>query len=128
LTRLIRFRTNNFDISSERSNPINPIPGESLLLWLADRAKPRTSVSPPAPEDWGWYSTVEWGGRCYMLGSSASPEDGGESEWVLQVVKTRTLQEKIFGREHMAADDACANFFQDLLENELGFGGVTADP
>jgi hypothetical protein len=70
---------------------------------------------------------VEWDGRAYMLGSSASPEDGGDYEWVLQVVKTRSFKEKLFGRERMSADDACANFFQDLLEKEPSFEGVTAD-
>ncbi len=128
MARVIRFRTAKFDVSAERPNPINPIPGESLLLWLAAQATPRALVSPPAPEDWGWYAMVTWVGRRYMLGSSASAEGDGDIEWVLQVVKSRSMIEKLFGRERMALDDACASFFQDLLETESSFIGVTADP
>jgi hypothetical protein len=34
---VLRFTTALFDVSKERENPINPIPGESLLLWLKDK-------------------------------------------------------------------------------------------
>ena len=128
MTRVIRFRAAKFDVSAEHPNPINPIPGESLLLWLAVQAKPRALVSPPAPEDWGWYAIVNWAGRRYMLGSSASAEGDGGHEWVLQVVKSRSMIEKLLGRERMAFDDSCASFFQGLLETEPSFIGVSADP
>jgi hypothetical protein len=124
---LIRFITAKFDVSVERRNPINPIPGESLLLWLADKASPKAAVSVPRAEDWGWYSLVEWSGRQYMLGSSASPE-GDEYEWVLQIDKHRSLVEKLLGRERMLIDDPCARFFQQLLEEEPSFKGVVVDP
>ena len=39
MAHVIRFRTDKFDVSKERPNPINPIPGESLLLWLRERAR-----------------------------------------------------------------------------------------
>ena len=58
MTRVIRFLTAKFDVSAERLNPINPIPGESLLLWLREQARPHFELSHPEPEDWGWYSFV----------------------------------------------------------------------
>src|SRR6185436_10230051 len=98
MARVVRFNTAKFDVSKERPNPINPIPGESLLLWLRDQARPDVAVSEPDTEDWGWYSYVEWKGRTYMLGSSASDAEGGEREWVLQIEKHRSVGEKILGR------------------------------
>jgi len=125
---VIRFATSLFDVTRERPNPINPIAGESLLRWLRERARPRFEISEPDAEDWGWYASVRFDGRAYMLGASASDgEDGGEREWVLQVIKQRSLGEKLLGRARMAENDACALFFKGLLENEASFKGVTVD-
>ncbi len=128
MTRVIRFNTARFDVAKERPNPINPIPGESLLLWLRERAKPHVEVTEPDAEDWGWYSFVDWKGRQYLLGSSASDEDSGQREWILQIDKQRSVKETLMGREKMAADDDCAQFFQQLLEDEPSFTSVSVDP
>ena len=84
MAHVIRFRTAKFDVSKERPNPINPIPGESLLLWLRARAHLEVAVSEIDAEDWGWYSSVEWKGRSYVLGSSASEDDSGDREQLLE--------------------------------------------
>jgi hypothetical protein len=128
MARVIRFNTSKFDVSAERPNPINPIPGESLLLWLREQAKPHADISPPEAEDWGWYSFIDWKGRQYLLGSSASDDDGSEREWVLQIDKHRSLKEKFTGREKMAGDDECARFLHGLLVREPSFKGVSVDP
>ena len=128
MTRVVRFTTAKFDVSKERPNPINPIPGESLLLWLRDQARPGVAVSEPDAEDWGWYSHVEWKGRKYMLGSSASDEEGGEREWILQIERHRSVAEKILGRAKMDKDDECAAYFQRLLEDEASFKRLSVDP
>ncbi len=85
-------------------------------------------MSEPDAEDWGWYSSVEWKGRLYMIGSSASEEEGGEREWILQIDKHRSVKEKLFGSEKMAQDDECARYFQRLLEGEGSFNAVSVDP
>lgn len=128
MARVIRFRTAKFDVSQERPNPVNPIPGESLLLWLKERARPDVAVSEPDAEDWGWYASVEWQGCLYLLGASADEDDQGEWEWILQIEKQRSLMEKILGREKMSKDDECAQYFQRLLESEPGFQDVSIDP
>ena len=128
MARVIRFNTSKFDVSQERPNPINPIAGESLLLWLRERAKPHALLSEPDTEDWGWYSVVDWKGREYMLGSCASDETDGEREWILQVVKQQSFKEKLLGREKMGSDDECAQFFQKILEQESAFKAVSVDP
>lgn len=125
--RVIRFTTALLDVTKERPNPINPIAGESLLLWLREKARPGFDVSEPDAEDWGWYSSVVHRGRAYLLGASASDEEGAEREWILQIVKQRSFLEKFLGREKMSADDECARFFQALLENEPGFRNVSVD-
>ena len=108
MTRVIRFKTAKFDVSKERPNPINPISGESLLLWLRERVRPDLAMSEPDAEDWGWYAFVQWRGRSYLLGSIAYDEENGEREWLLQIDKYRSLTEKLFGRAKMSKDDECA--------------------
>ena len=128
MARVLRFYTTAFDVSRERPNPINPIPGESLLLWLREQAKDAIEVSEPAAEDWGWYSSAEWKGRNYLLGASASDqEENGQREWVLQIDKHRSLTEKLLGRATMSQDDECAQYFQGLIEQEASFQGVSVD-
>ena len=125
---VIRFHTALFDVSKERPNPINPIGGESLLLWLAEKLSGRLPLTRPDTEDWGWYSTVDVTGRRYMLGSSASEEEAeGVREWVLQIVKHRSVTERLFGREPMIADDACVGLLLDVLRSEPAFLGITLE-
>ncbi len=126
--RVIRFTTSFFDVAKERPNPINPIPGESLLLWLREKSRPRMQVSGPDAEDWGWYASVVFDGRGYMLGASASDDENGEREWVLQIVKHRSFVEKLLGREKLTEGDACVSFFQSLLAKETNFKSVSVDP
>jgi len=127
MARVIRFMTDKFDISKERPNPINPIPGESLLIWLREQAQSRVPMTDPDAEDWGWYSYADWNGRQYLIGASAS-EDEGELEWILQIDKQRSMKEKLLGREAMAADDECAAYFQALIDAEPAFKSVSTDP
>jgi hypothetical protein len=126
-TVVIRFTTSLFDVTKERPNDINPIYGESLLLWLAERLKGQTAVPKPQTEDWGWYVDIDWKGRPYMLGASASEEENGQREWVLQVVKHRTLKEKLLGKEKMTADDECSAHLMQLLKSEKAFSEVSID-
>ena len=127
--RVIRFTTSTFDVTTERPNPINPIAGESLLKWLRERASAQFALSEPEAEDWGWYASLTHNGRAYMLGSSASDEEeGGEREWVLQIVKQRSFAERLLGRARLAEDDECAAYFERLIREETGFKRVCVDP
>ena len=134
---VVRFTTGLFDVANERPNDINPIHGESLLLWLAEKLKGQVAVPVPQAEDWGWYVDIDWKGRSYMLGASASDEEengqrewvleNGQREWVLQIVKHRTLKERLLGQERMTAEDECAAYLRQLLEQERAFAGVSVD-
>ena len=127
MATVIRFTTSAFDVTRERKNPINPIYGESLLLWITQQIRGRIAIAHPAPEDWGWYADIDWNGRAYMLGAAAMDEEDGQREWVLQIVKHRTLKERLLGREKMRAEDECAAFFRKLVEAEPRFSSVSVD-
>jgi hypothetical protein len=124
---VIRFNTSLFDVAKERPNEINPIYGESLLLWLAEKLKGEVAVPEPQMEDWGWYVDIDWKGRSYMLGASASDEENGQREWVLQIVKHRALKERLLGKEKMTVEDEFSTHLRRLLENEKAFSEVSVD-
>jgi len=124
---VLRFSTQLFDVTKERRNDINPIYGESLLIWLAEQARNTVAIPPPSTEDWGWYSEIDWKGRSYLLGASASLEQSGTTEWVLQIVKHRSLRERLLGKEKMTPDDACLTFFRQLIEHETRFSNLTVE-
>jgi hypothetical protein len=60
-----------------------------------------------------------------MLGASCSDNPTGEKEWVLQVVRFRTLGDRLFGRNKMTRDDECVREVLRLLKTEPAFHGVT---
>ena len=127
MAEVIRFWTRMFDPNKEHPNPYNPIHGESVLLWLAQKTKGNLEISPPDTEDWGWYSHVGWRGRSYMLGVSDGDEEDGLQEWVLQIEKQRSAMERLLGKEKMTPVDECAKFFLKLLESEPEFSKVSVD-
>lgn len=127
MAQVIRFRTTTFDVSKEPLNPINPIAGQSLLLWLKGRAGADLRLTEPSTEDWGWYCEVDWNGRTYLLGASAAEQETEEREWVLQIEKFRSVKEKLLGRAKMGGDDECARYFQRLIESEPSFKEISVD-
>ena len=119
------FWTSLFDISKERPNEINPIPGESLLIWMAAELVDEAAMTSPDMEDWGWYSTLNFEGRSYMIGSVALDErDDGRREWVVQIDKHRSIKERILGRAKLTGDDPCVLMVRELIEHEPEFVDV----
>jgi hypothetical protein len=60
-------------------------------------------------------------------GASASDEESGQREWILQIVKHRSLKERLLGKEKMTAEDECAACLRQLLESEQAFLDVSVD-
>jgi len=116
----ISFRTNRFYVSKEDENPVNPIYGQSLILWLKGNLPDELAITDPETEDWGWYSYVTWKKRRYLIGASS---DDGEY-WVFQAEKQRTMFETLTGREKMQPDDPCLSYFHGLLSTEADFYDV----
>ena len=104
---VLTFRTQRFDIGAEQPNPINPIAGQAVLAWLRPAIQEADyRCSEPAPEDWGWYVGVEGSAGSYLVGASGEPgEPGVDVEWVVQVHRTRSLGDKLRGRNRLATDD-----------------------
>ena len=123
---IITFVTDKFDVTKEDENPINPIYGQSLLLWLKDQVAETILLEKPEAEDWGWYTTINWKGRSYLLGASAMESDNS-FEWVFQVDKNRTIKEKILGREKMDKTDECLLFFKSVFSSEPEFKGISVE-
>jgi len=128
MNEAIYFKTAMFDVTQEDENPINPIYGQSLLLWLKSKLDSTIDIDDPDTEDWGWYSFIIWEGREYIIGSMTYFEEGddpkSELEWVFQIHKTRTFKEKLLGREKMSINDPCFQFFKKIFENEPAINGV----
>ena len=114
---ILEFEKNKFDVSKEDKNTVNPIFGQSLLLWLKQRAGAGIDLSEPDDEDWGWCSDLNWKSRSYLLG--AASDDG--KTWIFQMQKHRSMKEKILGKEKFSEDDEAWQFFLDIIRSEDSF-------
>jgi hypothetical protein len=101
--------------------------GESLLLWLKQALEPKHDIDEPEPEDWGWYAHLVWEGQRFTLGSSASDEEDGEREWVLQVVPQRSLKERLLGRGKVSHEHPLVQYLARVLSQEEAFIGVSVE-
>jgi hypothetical protein len=128
---LISFTTARFDVSSEKPNSINPIAGQSVLLWLREELlSAQYRVTEPDTEDWGWYIDVEGADASYLVGASAdAAEPTPTVEWVVQVHKYRSIKDKVLGRNKMAADDPLFALIERLVrgDNSIEAVSVTRD-
>ena len=129
MAHLVSFRTAKFDVKAEDPNPINPIPGQSVLRWLRDElVKAHYNVTEPSTEDWGWYVDVEGGGAQYLVGASADPEESArEIEWIVQVHKHRSFTEKIRGQNKMAADDPLVALVERIVRADPDITEVSVE-
>jgi hypothetical protein len=129
MAHLISFRTARFDVSKETPNPINPIAGESVLKWLREElAKRQYQATEPDTEDWGWYIEVEGGSGSYLVGASADAQDStADVDWVVQVDKSRSLKEKLLGRNRMTADDPLFALIESIVRADPGIELVSVD-
>jgi len=106
MASLIQFDTAKFDFANEPENPINPIPGESVLRWVKEVLGHDFAIGEPATEDWGWYCDVTKDGVVYLLGASAEPNDDGSWHVMVQVEPHRSMMDRLTGKK--APHDALA--------------------
>jgi hypothetical protein len=131
MAHLISFTTARFDVSAEAPNPINPIAGQSVLLWLrAELLQANYQVTEPDTEDWGWYMDVRDGEVVYLVGASADAEPlDAPVEWIVQVHKHRSITDKLLGRHRMAAADPLFALIERIIraDSRLQQVSVTSD-
>jgi hypothetical protein len=120
MAHLISFKTAAFDVSRERPNDINPIAGQSVLLWLRDGLmNAQYHVTEPDTEDWGWYVDVKGETGSYLVGASAEADAPPPLEWIIQVHKQRSLKDKLLGRNKMEADDPVSTLIERLVRADV---------
>jgi hypothetical protein len=130
MAHLISFKTARFDVSKEKPNEINPIAGQSVLLWLRDAlAKAHYQVTEPETEDWGWYIEVVGAEASYRVGASADATDvASPIEWIVQVHKHRSLKDRVLGRHRMTADDPLFGLIETLVRADDRLTDVDVAP
>ena len=129
MAHVFSFRTARFDVSKETPNRVNPIAGESVLLWLRQELlNAGYDATHPDTEDWGWYIEVEGNGASYLIGASADAQAiESDVDWTLQVEKLRSPKDKLLGRNRMASDDQVAGLVEMLLRADSGIEHVVVD-
>ena len=125
MAHVITFRSSKFDPGMETPNPINPIAGESVLLWLCAQLKDSPyRATTPAAEDWGWYLDVSGAGAAYLVGASADADERGAVDWTIQIHERRSLTDKLMGARKMTADDPLSALVERILRADPDIGEV----
>jgi len=129
MAHIISFRTRKFDVTAETPNPINPIAGQSVLLWLkAELLRADYQVTEPDAEDWGWYMDVTGNDATYLVGASADADGSTpEVEWVIQVHKHRSMKDKLLSRNTMTVDDPLAALIERIIRADPQMSDVSVE-
>jgi hypothetical protein len=129
MPHVITFHTAKFDIKKETPNPINPIAGESVLLWLRERLMAGGyEVDMPDTEDWGWYTRVKKAGAVYLLGATAEADDPGpEIHWIVQIHRQRSLKDKLTGANKMTKEDPLTGAIESILRSDPSITVIEVD-
>ena len=128
MAHLITFRASTFDPRAEPENPINPIAGHGVLVWLRDALRKAGFESgEPDAEDWGWYIDVSGNGATYLVGASGEPDDAGPVDWTIQIHRHRSMTDKLFGRNTHAADDPLTDLVERVVRAAPGFEHIEVD-
>jgi hypothetical protein len=122
MPHVFHFKSAKFDLTKEPPNPINPLGGQGVLFWLRDHLSGSGfTASEPGAEDWGWYIDVMGAGQKYLVGASADAHEpivGETVEWAVQVVKSRSLKDNLFGKNKQTEDDPLAALIESLFRAE----------
>ena len=129
MAHVITFTSSRFDVANEPPNPINPIAGHSVLAWLrGELNRAGWHTSDPATEDWGWYIDAEGTSGAYLVGASADAhEPTPEVDWTIQIHKTRSLKDKLSGRNRMSADDPLSTLIERTVRGDPGITAVEVE-
>ena len=117
---LITFDSNYFDLENEKPNPINPIHGHSLGLWLTKQLKEKSiDTTDVDAEDWGWYIDVSLDNNKYLVGFIAHPAESESEvpELMVQIHKQRSFKEVITFKGKMDSSDKLLNIISEIINN-----------
>lgn len=111
------FETSAFaDAAEVRAQNVNGICGRELAAWLSGRLNSRgLQASEPWAEDHGWDFSVTHAGATYVVACSIADEEPGVPEGHVAVAKSRSLKDKMLGRNAFTPDDAVAAAIAEVL-------------
>ena len=126
---LISFKTARFDVRAETPNPVNPIAGRSVLVWLRTAlVNAGYQATEPGTEDWGWYMDVQGASGSYLVGASGDAESvERQVEWVVQIHKHRSLTDRLRGRNVLSDADALLSVIEDAVRGDTEILDVTVE-
>jgi hypothetical protein len=125
---LLTFTSSQFDVSVERPNPINPIAGESVLIWLREQLRiAGYEATVPEPEDWGWYMYLRCTGGSYLVGAGSDVDQAEPREWAIQIHRERSVSDKLFGRNRLAPDDPLSAVIEKIVRGNQYAKDVVVD-
>ncbi|MDY6949774.1 MAG: hypothetical protein SXG53_29205 [Pseudomonadota bacterium] len=128
MTHLVTFTSSQFDVTAETPNPINPIAGEGILIWLREKLlSVGYEVTAPEPEDWGWYVYVKDRESSYLVGASSDLDQSGPREWAIQIHRERSLAAKLLGRSRLVDNDAVSVRIEAFIRESSGARDVHVD-
>ena len=128
MTHLVTFTSSQFDATAETPNPINPIAGEGILIWLREKLLGvGYEVTAPEPEDWGWYVYVKDRESSYLVGASSDLDQSAPREWTIQIHRERSLADKLFGRNKLVDNDAVSARIEAFIRESCGAQDVQVD-
>jgi hypothetical protein len=104
------------DATEVRAQNVNGICGRELAAWLSlGLASRGLEASEPWAEDHGWDFSAAHGGATYLVACSIADEEPGTPEGHVAVAKSRSLKDKLLGRNAFAADDAVVAAIEAVL-------------
>ena len=102
----IEFGSAYSDVEHEPPNDINPVKGQSFLVWLAPLLESAGYiVEGPHTEDWGWFLRARDALGRYIIGAMAMSEGDNYVAWYAHVSRERSLAEVLQQKRRITKND-----------------------
>jgi hypothetical protein len=122
---VFEIETTAFKGLAPRPGAVNElIGGDEMCTWIRGCLTTRgVELSPVWPEDHGWDFEAKFDGRCYFLVCSCDFEDTNTPvTWhAVQVAHTRSVADKILGRNKSLSPDAFVELARELILSNPDF-------
>lgn len=116
--------TSRFNLSEVKPHFINDCCfGEDMAAWLAEElAKDGFFTDPPEQEDWGWCFALTHHKDTYFFAISGDNDGHAEmpnqGEWRISIHKTRSVMDRLMGRNRLAGNDPVTVAVERILVNQ----------
>jgi hypothetical protein len=121
----IEFGSTYFDVEHEPPNDINPVKGQSFLVWLGPLLESEGYVvEGPYTEDWGWYSRARTASGRYIIGAMAMPEGNTYVAWYTHVRRERSLAEVLRRKGRITQDDLIVRLIERHVKESAAPDGL----